>query len=31
MSQFFNDNHNDDAKAIVIPWVLSENSQAKNS
>ena len=31
MSKFFHDNDDiDDAKAIAIPWVFSENSQAKN-
>ena len=28
MSQFLHDD-SDDAKAIPIPWVFSENSQAK--
>ena len=28
MSQFLHDDHNDDAKAIAIPRVFSENSQA---
>ena len=30
MSQFLHDDDNDDAKAIAIPPVFSENSQAKN-
>ena len=32
MSQFLHDddnNHDDNAKAIEIPWVFSENSRAK--
>ena len=27
--KFLHDDHNDDAKAIVIPWVFSRNSGAK--
>ena len=30
MSNFLHDAANDNAKAIAIPWVFSENSRAKN-
>ena len=31
MSKFLHGNDNNNAKAIEIPWVFSENSQAKNN
>ena len=31
MSKFLHDDNNDDARAIAIPRVFSENSQAKNA
>ena len=31
MSMFLQDDHNNNAKALAIPWVFFENSRAKNA